>query len=189
MNVGRLQNHMRLQAMLAASARTHTRIGIVTSLDSKNYCVKAELQPGGQETGWLPIMSALAGNGWGMFAPIPVGSQVKIEFLEGSVDVGMVSGALFSTEDAPLDVPSGEFWLVHVSGTALKLTNDGKLLLNSATEIDAGNLQNALFTLLTHAFKATYNAHTHTSAAPGSPTSAPITPLDDSPFTTVLKAN
>jgi uncharacterized protein (DUF2345 family) len=33
-------------------------------------------------------------------------------------------------------VPSGEFWLVHQSGSFLKFTNDGKVSVNSASDLD-----------------------------------------------------
>lgn len=184
MSASRLQNHMRLQAALAASGRTHARIGLVTSVDTKNYCAKVELQPGGQETGWLPIKSAWVGSGWGLFAPVPVGAQVGITFLEGSVDVGMIDGVLFSTADAPLDVPVGEFWLVHQAGAAFKLTNDGKVLLNSAAEIDIGNLGATLHRLVTDAFQTLFNTHTH--PASGQP---PTQQMGATHLTSIVKAN
>lgn len=187
--MGRLQNLMRLQAVLAGSSLSTTRLAIVSSYDPKTYSAKVKIQPSDQETGWLPILAAWAGNGWGLFAPPPVGAQVEVLFQEGSIDVGIIQGVLYSEEDVPLSVEAGEYWLVHESGSYFKLTNDGKLLLHSTAEIDVGNLGSSLQTLLTHAFEALFNGHTHISASPGSPTSPPSQQLDDTYFTAVLKAN
>lgn len=189
-SIGRLQNIMRLQAMLAASGMAQTRFGLITSYDPKNYCAKATLQPGGQETGWLPVKTLWAGNGWGLFMPPPVGSQVEILFQEGSVDVGVIQGLVFSTADAPLNVPAGEAWLVHQSGSFFKLTNDGKLSMNSTAEIDIGNLGQTLHTIVIDTFQALFNGHTHSGVQAGSANSGPPNQqMGSSHLSAILKAN
>jgi phage baseplate assembly protein V len=92
--------------------------------------VKVQLQPEGNETGWLPLGSLWAGNGWGMFAAPPIGSQVEVQFIEGHPEAGVVGLHFFSDVDQALSVPSGEFWLVHANGASIKLTNDGKLTVS-----------------------------------------------------------
>jgi phage baseplate assembly protein V len=124
---GHLQNAMRLQAMMQYSGRAQTRYGLVSSFDPDRYCAKVTLQPSGKETGWLPVGTPWAGNGWGFFAPPPIGAQVKIEFPEGVTDVGVVTLSFYNDDDRPLSVPSGEIWLVHQTGASIKLTNAGNV--------------------------------------------------------------
>lgn len=141
--MGQLMNAMRAQSMLAESGRASVRIGIVSSYDHANYCAKVRLQPEdpdnpeASETGWLPVVSPWVGNGWGMFAPVTPGDVVEVQFQEDHVEVGFVCQRFFNDQTRPLDVPSGEFWLVHKSGSFLKLMNDGKFLVNGQAEIDA----------------------------------------------------
>lgn len=126
-----------LNAMHAAAARQSgdraaTRLGTVSSYDPGAYCVKVLLQPEGTETGWLPIKSAWVGNGWGLFAPPSIGDQVEVQFQEDGGEAGLAGGRLYNDEDRPLPVPSGEFWIVHESGSLLKFKNDGTVELASA---------------------------------------------------------
>lgn len=132
-----LLNSMRQQADMAGGARAETRNGIVSSYDQDNYCVKVKVMPEGDETGWIPLKSAWIGNGWGMFCPPSIGDAVEIGFQEDDFEAGSSGLRFFNDSDRPLSVPSGEFWLVHQSGAFFKLTNDGKLLVNGHTEIDA----------------------------------------------------
>ena len=59
---------------MAATARqseageSGTRQGTVTAYDPDNYAVKVQLQPTGEETGWIPLSSPWVGNGWGLAA-------------------------------------------------------------------------------------------------------------------------
>ncbi|EJN10477.1 hypothetical protein PMI40_00005, partial [Herbaspirillum sp. YR522] len=108
---------------------------------------------------------------------------------------GMAGGRTFNDVDRPLAVQSGEFWLMHKLGGSIKLTNDGKVSVNSAVEINAagpvinltatGNVNvvapsitlgaagQALKSFITDAFIALFNSHTHTSTAAGTQTSNP----------------
>lgn len=135
--MNQLMNTMRAQAALASSGRASVRLGIVSSYDHANYCAKVRVQPEDTETGWLPVTSPWIGNGWGMFAPPTPGDLVEVQFQEDSFEAGFVVGRFYNDSDRPLDVPSGEFWLVHQSGSFIKLMNDGKLLVNGHAEIDA----------------------------------------------------
>ena len=120
-----LTSAIRHAAEQAVSRHTHTRIGLRTSYDPVNHAIKAELQPEGTETGWMPINPLWQGNGWGFFAPPPAGAQCVIAFQEGHVDCPIYMGALPSDQDRPLPVPDGEIWLQHASGAGFRLTNEG----------------------------------------------------------------
>lgn len=103
------------------------RVGTVASYDPTNYCVKVTLQPEGVTTGWLPLVSAWVGNGWGMFSPPSIGDQIEVQFHDGDFDAGVACQRFFTDVNRPLTVPSGEFWLVHKSGSFVKLLSDGSI--------------------------------------------------------------
>lgn len=141
--MGALMNAMRAQASMVGNGRASVRIGIVSSYDHANYCAKVKIQPEDTETGWLPVVSPWVGNGWGMFAPVTPGDVVEVQFQEDCFDVGFVCQRFFNDNIRPLDVQSGEFWLVHQSGSCLKFHNDGSVDLTSYTNLTAtvgGNL-------------------------------------------------
>lgn len=71
-----------------------------------------------------------------MFCAPSYGDMVEVHFEQGNPEAAFVSMRFFSDAARPLDVQSGEFWLVHSLGAFLKLTNDGKLLINGQAEID-----------------------------------------------------
>jgi hypothetical protein len=118
----------------------YMRVGTVVSYDSSNYTVKVRLQPEDAITGWLPLVSTWVGNGWGLFSPPSVGDQLEVQFHDGDFDAGVACQRFFNDSSRPLSVPSGEFWLVHSSGSMLKLTNEGKVLLGSSTQAGDGRL-------------------------------------------------
>jgi phage baseplate assembly protein gpV len=126
-----VMNEMTRRANAAQLSTAQPRYGLVTSYDPNTYAVKVLLQPEGIETGWLPIKAIWFGNGWGMFCPPSQGDQVTIDWQEGSVEAGFMTGGVFSDEDRPLPCPSGEFWLVHQSGASLKFTNSGQVTMNA----------------------------------------------------------
>ena len=109
------------------------RLGRVTSFDPSNYSVKVMLQPELALTGWLPLVSQWAGNGWGMFSPPTAGDGVHsgdfivVQFHDGDFDNGVACQQFFNDQNRPLPVPSGEFWLVHKSGSFIKLLSDGSI--------------------------------------------------------------
>jgi hypothetical protein len=183
----RFQNIMRLQAMLERSNRATPRRGIVSAFHPASYCAKVKLLPAGTETGWMPVGTSWAGNGWGCFSPPPIGALVKVIFEGDSIDVGCIVAQLYNDEDVPLSVESGEYWLVHQTGACIKLLNSGKLALGSTIEIDVGDLTGPLRTLVTGAFKEIYNDHGHqVIGGVAQPTDATMT---DDHLTKILKAN
>ncbi len=128
----KLLNAVRLQAQMAANGRAVTRIGLVDSYDPNTYAVKVRLQPENAITGWLPLLSPWIGNGWGIFAPPTIGDMIEVSFQEDDPNVGLAGQRFYNDSDRPLAVTSGEFWLVHKSGSVLKFHNDGSVELIAA---------------------------------------------------------
>lgn len=135
MSAARHANHMRLQAALAAGKVGKPKAGLVTDYDPVAYAVKVLLQPEGIETGWLTLETAMAGNGFGIFAGPINGSQAIVSFLEGDREVGWVTGFLPSDEDAPPNVPAGEVHVIHKTGAFLKFLNDGTISVKATAGI------------------------------------------------------
>jgi len=194
-----LRNHMRIEALRAGGRSVSSAKGVITSYDPNRYAAKVFLMPEGAfseetgevvESGWIPIQTQWSGNGWGMYCPPSPGDQVTIEFIEGDTSSPEIVGRVFDLAHLPLNVPSGEFWLVHSSGTFLKLTNDGKASINSSTEIDLGNLVGAVQTLCTAAFASWAENHVHGNVQNGGgQTSPPTTSPPANGLTSILKAN
>lgn len=122
-----LMNNVRMQALMASGIKTTVRIGTIDTYDHANYCARVIIQPEGSRTGLLPIVAPWSGNGWGMFCPPTAGDVVEVHFQEGDIEAGFICGRFYNNISRPLDVPSGEFWLVHKTGAFFKLTNDGKV--------------------------------------------------------------
>ncbi|HHW4679683.1 MAG TPA: phage baseplate assembly protein V [Xylella sp.] len=130
-----LLNAQKAAAQQATQGRASTRQGIVTSYDPNTYAVKVMLQPDHVLTGWIPLKSAWIGHGWGLFCPPSIGDAVEIDFQEDNPGVGRVGLRFFNDADHPLPCPSGEFWLVHTSGSRLTFHNDGSVELAAAAAI------------------------------------------------------
>lgn len=130
-----MTNALAAQAQMAGNGRASVRLGIVSSYDPSNYSGKVKIQPENTETGWLPIVSPWVGNGWGIFAPPSVGDLVEVQFQEDGIEAGFICQRFYNDSDRPASVPSGEFWLVHKSGSLLKFHNDGSVELTAAAAI------------------------------------------------------
>lgn len=133
MSFNRLQNEMRLQAMRAAGQTAHCKFGLVDAYDPGAYAVKVKLMPDETITGWLPIKSPFAGNGFGLQFGPTVGIEALVVFAEGDIESGCVVAFGFNDEDRPLPVPSGEAWLTHSSGSLLKFHQDGSIEMQAQT--------------------------------------------------------
>ena len=107
--------------------------GIVTSYDPGKYAVRLALQPEGNLTGWIPLLTVWVGNGWGITCPPSIGDLVEVTFLNGDIDSGVAGMRVFNDADVPPSTPSGEFWLVHKSGSLMKFHNDGSIEIKGAT--------------------------------------------------------
>lgn len=114
-------------------SRAPVRIGTVTNYVFTPYpSVKVALQPDGTLTGYLPVTAQWVGNGWGMFGAPNIGDQCEVQFQEDGAGGGFVVGRFWNVNVQGMPVPSGEWWLIHGKGAAVKLTNDGKVLIQDS---------------------------------------------------------
>ena len=145
------------------------RFGTVTSVDPATATARVTLQPEAVLTGWLPILSPWAGNGWGLVCPPSPGDQVLVLPQEGDAEHGLIIATSWSAHTAPPAAPTGEFWLVHRSGSFLKLQNDGTVQVKGDLHVegDVYDRHGAMSVL-----RARYNAHVH-------PPSSAVTNLPD----------
>lgn len=126
-----LLNHHKLRMKSVFSTSGEPRVGIVESYDPNGPTVRLTVQPNGVLTGWLPLMGLSVGSGWGIICPPAIGSQAVYICQEGSSQDGIVIGGIWSSVNVPPSAQAGEFWLVHESGSLLKLTNDGGVTLTA----------------------------------------------------------
>lgn len=132
-------NAMRREASAAGQESAGTRLGTISGYDHSNYLAKVMLQPDGVETGFLPIASIGIGNGWGIQVAPSIGDLVVVEFQDGGIDAGIITGRLFNNDSRPNDVPIGEVWLVHQGGQFIKMLTDGSIS-SSGTWNHAGSM-------------------------------------------------
>src|ERR1700689_175517 len=116
----RMMNAMRGESQRAAATKSLPRRGVVSAYDPAHYAAKVIIQPEGFETGYLSIATPWVGANWGLFCPPTPGDVVDAHFQEGGKLAAYVSLRFYGNEAPPLTVASGEFWLVHKSGSCLK---------------------------------------------------------------------
>jgi len=175
----RVLNVLKAQAGALVQAQAQPRFGLVTSVDPDSATARVALQPEGVLTGWLPILSLWTGNGWGISCPPTPGDQVLVLAQEGDAEHGIIVGRTFSDAQLPPQAPAGELWVVHKSGSWLKLRNDGTIYVNGPMSINGsvtitGDLRasgqvydqhNSMDDLRSH-----YNGHSHIDSRGGSTT-------------------
>ena len=136
MNIDGLLQLMRREALKVMGEQRSTCLGYVSSYDPRTHCARVMLQPWHVETGWLPIAALATGPGCGIYAPpstgtgVQAGDQVAVVYVDGAP--AFISQRIFFHGHA-LEVAAGEIWLVHQSGAAIKLKNDGSLSLSQPT--------------------------------------------------------
>jgi phage baseplate assembly protein gpV len=179
MDMDRFLNAIKAHAAALDRAQGQPRFGVVISVDPTRYAARVTLQPENVATGWLPVLSAWVGAGWGIACLPAVGDQVLVLAQEGDADNGIIVGCSFSDGARPPSAPPGELWLVHASGSAIKLENDGVVHVQGDLHVagnilasgDVSDLAGTMARLRGH-----YDDHTHTDSRGGS-TSGP-TPQD-----------
>jgi hypothetical protein len=106
---------------------------------------------------------------------------------------GSFQGASWSIDKngaVELDVPTSQDLTIKIAGNTLCYITNGTVHLGGAGAGDTSILGPALVSYLNSTLTGWLDLHTHTSAAPGSPTSTPITypaPTASSIETTVVK--
>ena len=143
------------------------RFATVTSVNPTAATARVTLQPEGVLSGWLPVLSPWIGAGWGMCCPPSPGDQVLVLAQEGDADHGIIVGRAFSNTQPPPATPVGELWLIHNSGSFIKLQNDGSIQMHGDLHVagDVYDQQGSLSRLRGH-----YDAHTHTDSRGGTTT-------------------
>jgi phage baseplate assembly protein gpV len=126
-----------LNAMHGAAAGhlntvAQTKHGTITSYDPATYRVQVLVQPDDVNSGWIPLQALWVGNGWGLFCAPSIGDAVELHFQEGDGAAPSAALRFFNDQNAPLNCPSGEFWLVHKSGSFFKMLNTGAVTFNDA---------------------------------------------------------
>ena len=169
-------NHIRGQSAQLDQSWAQPRLALVSSVNPTSASVRVMIQPENVLSGWLPVSSAWVGAGWGLCCLPSPGDQVLVLWQEGDAEHGIVVSRLWSATATPPNAPVGEFWLMHKSGSFLKLLNDGSITSSAASWVHTGDLRvsgnvidnyGSLAELRGH-----YNAHVHP------PSNSPPTPID-----------
>ncbi len=154
----RFLNLLKQHAGALDQGASQPRLATVTSVDPGAATVRVTLQPEGVLSGWLPVLSPWIGAGWGMYCPPSPGDQVLVVAQEGDAEHGIIGGRVYSDEQSPPATPVGEFWLVHKSGSFIKLQNDGTIQVQGDLHV-AGDVYDRRGSL--SALRGHYNSHTH----------------------------
>jgi phage baseplate assembly protein gpV len=99
-----------------------------------------------------------------MACPPSPGDQVLVLAQEGVADHGLIIGRAYSDVQPPPQAAPGEFWLVHKSGSAIKLSNDGTVNIQGDLHVDGEVFDRSgpISRLRQH-----YDAHTHIDSRGG----------------------
>lgn len=114
------------------ATKYNTRYGEVTAYDPKKHAAKVKIQPGGQETGWIPIHVHHVGDGWGVLVGHQIGDQVEIGHQEGDFETAAVTKRLHSDKDKPPKVESGEILMKHEKAGQLFFDKDKNITWTGA---------------------------------------------------------
>ena len=120
--------------------RAPIRVGVVSEYDPTTHSVKLTIQPQGYETGFIALGSNHIGNGWGIAVGPAVGDQFIVGHINGHSNVPVILGRLFSDQETPPTVQSGELVIKHASGSSIFLDKNGgaTLTANQGMTMSAG---------------------------------------------------
>lgn len=177
----RLLNVLKAHAGALDNSHARPRFALVTSVDPGTATARVALQPEGVLTGWLPILAPCTGAGWGLWCPPSPGDQVLVLAQEGDAEHGVIVGRAFSLADPPPAAAAGELWLVHASGSTIRIRNSGTIEMIGPVAIQgtvtvtgdvlvAGNVSDQHASLAD--LRGHYDAHTHVDSRGGT-TSVP----------------
>jgi uncharacterized protein involved in type VI secretion and phage assembly len=136
-----LLNLIRREVERSIARIARPRGGVVTQYDPARHAVQVQwpedVADDGQvqQSPWMPIRVNSLGNGWGLAHGPAIGSQAVVDFLDGNPGTPFVSGFLPSLAEVPPAAPTGETWLVHSTGSAVKLTTDGSVTIAGHTDV------------------------------------------------------
>lgn len=160
----RLLNIIKQHAGALDQGGSQPRFATVSSVNATAATARVMLQPEAVLSGWLPILSSWVGPGWGMWCPPSPGDQVLVLAQEGNAEHGIIIGGAFSNTQLPPAAQVGEFWLVHGSGSFIKLLNDGTVQMHGDLHV-AGDIYDQHGSLAQ--LRGHYNGHTHTDSRGG----------------------
>ncbi len=158
--IERLSNAIKAHSAGLDLGSGQSKLATVASVDATTSMARVLLQPEGVLSGWLPILSPWIGNGWGMVCLPQPGDQVLIAPQDGDIEQGIVVGGCYSRQQRPPNAPAGEFWLVHQSGSFIKLASDGAIHIGGDLRV-TGDIYDK-FGALSH-LRSSYNSHTHST--------------------------
>lgn len=196
--------HLEVQRFL--DRRTRKMPCIVTGYRGDLHAVKVELQPSGTASGWIQIETDQVGN---LVAP-NIGDPGWLDFHEDDRRAAVFVGSNHNDlNPPPVAINAGER-LTTVFGSTIYQKNDGSVTVTdkAGTVIEADGTGNATVTattaitlkaptislgdggsmmqLITGAFMALFNNHTHTVA--GGVAQPTATPISAAQLTSVVKA-
>lgn len=154
----RFLNSLRAQAASLDLAGGRPRFGTVVSIDPARHAARVSLQPEGVVTGWLPVLSPWVGAGWGLCVPPMQGQQVLVLPQDGEGEHGVVIGGAWSDASTTPGAPVGEVWLVHQSGSFIKLVANGTVQINGDLHVN-GDVYDRHGSL--DRLRGNYDGHTH----------------------------
>ena len=142
----RFVNALKAQAAALDGVAGRPRFGTVVSVDPARYAAA------GGDLGLAPLA------GWGLAAPPMPGQQVLVLPQDGDGEHGVIVGGAWSDASAAPAAPVGELWLVHKSGSFLKLLGDGTVRINGDLHVN-GDVYDRHGSL--DRLRGNYDAHTH----------------------------
>jgi phage baseplate assembly protein gpV len=139
MSIEHFLNIMRTQALITANGTAQIALGKITNYDPSSFSAQVQLYEGDPTdnssqplvTGWLPISAPAIGFN---LAP-NIGDLVLVDFQEGNLNNGIILLAV-TTGIPTFQTPAGEWWMVHPSGSFIKIMKNGHLSINGQLEID-----------------------------------------------------
>lgn len=144
--IHQINNAVRQMAQAAMGEYSWPQLATISSYDAGNHSAKVMLQPSNQESNWMPLGAIGIGNGWGVAVGPQIGDQVLVVFEHGDFSSGTIVARVFSTQQQPPAVPSGEIWALHSSGSSVKLVSSGDVDVNAAGNLNVTVSGNASIT-------------------------------------------
>ena len=186
----RFLNALKGHAAAQAQAQGQPRFGTVTSYNPHDGTAKVQIQPEGVQTGWLPVLSAWVGNGWGLHSPLSTGEQVLVLPQDGDAEHGVIVGRAWSDQMRPPTAAPGDMVIQHQTGSMVTLTANGQITVKDASGTSMVFSNNGTVTLTGNllvtgnisdsngahgtfaSLRSAYDGHTHTGVAGGTGTTA-----------------
>ena len=124
-------NHIKKVIAEYLASIMQPKLGTITAYNPQTYTVKVMIQPEGVETGFIQIATPWAGSNFGAVFGPAIGDLVRLDFIEGSVQAGLMGGRFFNNANPPPVVQSGQCAIVDKGGSSIKLNADGTITLSA----------------------------------------------------------